>query len=63
VRPLGTALLGLIGGIFAGLIAAEVIGIVGVLLFDRAIGFRWLPVVTAVLGVALALSRRPRSPR
>jgi hypothetical protein len=45
---------GLIGGLLGGLILSELIGIVGVLLFDRAIGIRFLPLYLAVVYAAAA---------
>jgi Family of unknown function (DUF5957) len=45
---------GLIGGFLGGLILSELIGIVGVLLFDRAVGIRFLPLYLAVVGAVVA---------
>ena len=41
---------GLIGGIIAGLFLSEAVGAVGFLLFDRAVGIRYLPVVLGIVG-------------
>jgi hypothetical protein len=45
---------GLIGGFLGGLILSELIGIVGVLLFDQAVGIRFLPLYLAVVGAIAA---------
>jgi hypothetical protein len=52
MRAFGLACLGLVVGVLGGLAASEVIGIIGVVLFDRQLGIRFLPIV---LGVALAV--------
>lgn len=67
MRRVSFVLVGLVAGFFAGLILSEVIGVLGVLLLHRAIGFKALPVVTAVVGAATAVTlthtraRRPPS--
>jgi hypothetical protein len=48
------AALGLIVGVCGGLMLSEVIGIIGVLLFDRAVGVRFLPVYLGVAAAAAA---------
>jgi hypothetical protein len=56
MRTAGQVVLGLVAGFFAGLVISEIIGIVGVLAFDRAVGFRYLP----RHGVGGSGRRRPR---
>jgi uncharacterized protein DUF5957 len=46
MRTAGQVVLGLVAGFFAGLVISEIIGIVGVLAFDHAVGFRYLPLAT-----------------
>ncbi len=53
MKNLTWVLLGGLCGIFAALIISEMIGIVGVLVFDRAIGVRYLPVFLGVAGAVL----------
>jgi hypothetical protein len=53
-RTIVAALLGLIGGIVAGLILSEIIGIAGYLLFGSAIGIKFLPIYLAVLFTVVA---------
>jgi hypothetical protein len=54
MRTVVMIVIGLIGGFLGGLILSELIGIVGVLLFDRAIGIRFLPLYLAVVGAVAA---------
>jgi Family of unknown function (DUF5957) len=51
MRALALAGIGLVIGLVGGLVGSEIIGIVGVVVFDREVGIRYLPVV---LGVAFA---------
>lgn len=44
---------GLIGGIIAGLLLSELVGVVGFLLFDDPAGVRFLPVVLGILGAVV----------
>jgi hypothetical protein len=62
MRTVITTVLALIGGFFAGIVLSEIIGIVGFLLFDSLVGFRFLPVVAAVAaaGAAIAANLRAR---
>lgn len=53
-RIVVAVVLGLIGGLFLGLVASEVIGVVGVLAFDRAAGVKYLPVYLALAGGVIA---------
>lgn len=45
----------LVGGFIAGVLLSEAIGIAGVVLFQRAIGIRYLPVYLALLFALAAL--------
>jgi hypothetical protein len=54
MRALAAALLGLIGGVVAGVVISEIIGIVGFLVFDSAVGIKYLPIYLAILFAALA---------
>jgi len=49
------ALLGLIGGVIAGVALSEIIGIVGYLVFDSAVGIKFLPIYPAILFAVVAL--------
>jgi len=66
MRTIVVTILALVAGFFAGLLLSEVIGISGFLLFQRAIGIKYLPVYLALAcaGVALvadlAAQRRSR---
>ena len=62
MRTVITTVLALIGGLFAGIVVSEIIGIVGFLLFDSIVGFRFLPVISAVVAAAAAViaNRRVR---
>ena len=55
MRHVGAGVTGLVAGFFAGLVLSEIIGIVGFLVLHEAIGFRFLPVVTAAAGALLAV--------
>ena len=53
MRMLLVVAIGLIGGILAGLLLYyELVGIVGFLLFNRAVDSRFLPVVLSMIGAA-----------
>jgi O-antigen ligase len=54
MRTLAAVLLGLGGGVIAGLVISEIIGIVGVLVFGKAVGIKYLPIYLAILFAALA---------
>lgn len=62
MKTVGVTVLAIVGGLVAGLVLSEVIGIVGMLAFDTAIGFKFLPVYLAVAGAVTAplLYRRSR---
>jgi uncharacterized membrane protein len=49
------ALLGLIGGVIAGVALSEIIGIVGYLVLDSAVGIKFLPIYLAILFAVVAL--------
>ena len=57
MRTFAVTLVALVGGFLAGIALSEVVGIAGFLLFDRAVGLRFLPIYLAVVcaGVALAV--------
>lgn len=44
----------LLGGFLAGIVLSQIIGITGVLLFDRAGGVKFLPIYLAVVCVGVA---------
>jgi hypothetical protein len=46
VRTVVVPLLGFAWGVMAGLVLSEAVGIVGFLLFDRAVGIRFLPIIS-----------------
>jgi hypothetical protein len=62
MRTVITTVLALIGGLFAGIVVSEIIGIIGFLLFDSITGFRFLPVISAVVaaGAAVIVNTRVR---
>jgi hypothetical protein len=62
MRTAGITMLGIIGGLLAGLVLSEIIGIVGVLAFGVAAGIKFLPVYLALAGAVAAplLYRRSR---
>jgi|SRR5215216_1632287 len=55
MRTMVAALLGLIGGVIAGVVISEIIGIVGYLVFDSAVGIKFLPIYLAILFAVVAL--------
>ena len=62
MRTVAITMLALIGGIFAGIVLSEIIGIAGFLLFDSIVGFKFLPVISAVpaAGAAVVVNMRAR---
>jgi hypothetical protein len=62
MRTAAVIVLATIGGLIAGLMLSEIIGIVGVLVFGTAAGFKFLPVYLAIAGAVAAplLYRRSR---
>jgi ABC-type lipoprotein release transport system permease subunit len=55
MRTVVAALLGLIGGVIAGVAISEIIGIVGYLVFDSAVGIKFLPIHLSILFAVVAL--------
>ena len=55
MRTIVVALLGLFGGAIAGVAISEIIGIVGYLVFDSAVGIKFLPIYLAILFAVVAL--------
>ncbi len=49
MRTVTVVLLALLGGFVGGIVLSEIIGLVGVLLFDRPVGIRFLPLYLAGL--------------
>ena len=63
MRTVKVGVIALIGGFVGGIVLSEVVGIAGFLLFDRAVGLKFLPIYLAIVcaGAALtvdALARR-----
>ena len=54
MRMLIVVLLGLAGGFLAGIVISQLVGIVGVLVFHQAIGVKFLPVYTSIIGAIAA---------
>jgi Family of unknown function (DUF5957) len=68
MKTAGVIALAIVGGLVAGLMLSEIIGIVGMLAFGTAIGFKFLPVYLATAcAVAVPLlyrqSRRRSRPQ
>ncbi len=55
MRAVTTVLLALIAGFAAGVVLSEIVGIVGLLVFDRLVGIRYLPVLTGLVSAAAVL--------
>ena len=55
MRMVTMATLGLMGGFLGGIVLSEIIGVTGFLLFDRAVGIRFLPIYLAVVCAGAAL--------
>ena len=55
MRMVTVAALGLMGGFLGGIVLSEIIGVTGFLLFDRAVGIRFLPIYLAVVCAGAAL--------
>lgn len=62
MKTAGVTVLALVGGLLAGLLLSEIIGIIGVLVFGTAAGLKFLPVYLAIAGAVAAplLYRRSR---
>jgi len=68
MKTAGVVVLAVVGGLAAGLVLSEIIGIIGILGFGTAAGVKFLPVYLAIAcAVAAPLlyrrSRPRRSPR
>ncbi len=55
MKTLAVSLVALIGGFVGGIVLSELVGITGLLLFDRAVGLRFLPIYLAVACAGAAL--------
>lgn len=55
MRTLVAVLIGLVAGFFAGIVVDQIIGVIGLLTSDEPGGFRFLPVVLAVVGAVVAV--------
>lgn len=55
MRTVVVTVLALIGGFLAGIVLSEIIGVVGLVLFEDVIGVRFLPVVTALVAAVAAV--------
>ena len=53
-RILILTLLAVLAGFFSGIVTSEIIGIIGVLGFGRAVGIKYLPFYLAILFAILA---------
>ena len=48
MRMVTVTMIALIGGLVGGLVLSEIIGVIGILLLDRAVGITFLPLYLAV---------------
>jgi hypothetical protein len=55
MRTVVVTVLALIGGFLAGIVLSEIIGVVGLLVFEDVVGVRFLPVVTALVAAVAAV--------
>jgi Family of unknown function (DUF5957) len=55
MRAVVVSVIALIGGFLAGIVLSEVIGVVGLLVFEDVVGIKFLPVVTALVAAAAAV--------
>jgi hypothetical protein len=55
MRTVVVTVLALIGGFLAGIVLSEIIGVVGLVLFEDVVGVRFLPVVTALVAAVAAV--------
>ena len=62
MKTAGVIVLATIGGLLAGLLLSEIIGITGMLVFGTAVGLKFLPIYLAIAGAVAAplLYRRSR---
>jgi hypothetical protein len=63
MRAVVVAVVALIGGFLAGIVLSEVIGVVGLLVFEDVVGIKFLPVVTALVAAAAAVAVNLRAQR
>ena len=63
MRAVVVAVVALIGGFLAGIVLSEVIGVVGLLVFEDVVGIKFLPVVTALVAAAAAVVVKLRAQR
>jgi hypothetical protein len=65
MKTAGVTVLAVVGGLAAGLVLSEIIGIIGVLVFGTAAGVKFLPVYLAIACAVAApvLYRRSRQRR
>jgi hypothetical protein len=54
MRILIAVLLGLAGGFLVGIVISQIVGIAGVFVFHQAIGIKFLPIYTAIVGAIAA---------
>jgi hypothetical protein len=54
MRTAGVIVLAVIGGLVAGLVLSEIIGIAGMLVFGTTVGIKFLPVYLAIAGAVAA---------
>lgn len=55
MRLLLSILVGIFGGFILGIILSEFIGILGIIIFQKPIGIKYLPFYTAVMCTLIAL--------
>jgi len=62
MKTAGATVLAVVGGLVAGLVLSEIIGIIGMLVFGTAAGIKFLPFYLAIAAAIAApvLYRRPR---
>ena len=62
MKTAGATVLAVVGGLVAGLVLSEIIGIIGMLVFGTAAGIKFLPAYLALAGAIAApvLYRRSR---
>jgi Family of unknown function (DUF5957) len=54
MKTAGVIVLAAVGGLLAGLMLSEIIGIVGMLVLGTAVGLKFLPVYLAIAGAVAA---------
>jgi hypothetical protein len=63
MKVVRTVLIGAVLGFLAGIFLADMVGVVGVLAFGEATGWKPVPIVTAAIGAAFAGWRTARKNR